>query len=146
MDAGKNMKKLMLIVGISLMAFPALAQVPTTEATVSLADCKRVVKHKPRADVAYKAGVDVRGKSVVAAQGTGESPGQFKLPEKISIDFGLDLAGKYGVSGTGEQTATTSLFKVEYDLAMGGLTINGKPMSKADSRAIAKACDLILNK
>lgn len=140
------MKYLVMILSIVLLNSPALAQESKSKISVSLKDCKRLVKHKPRADVAYKAGVDVRGKSVVAAHGPGADLGAFKLPEKITIDFGLDLAGKYGISGAGEHTATTDLFPVVYDLGMGGLTVNGKRLTSDDSRAIEKACESILNK
>jgi len=143
------MKKTLIILSAVLLSVPAFgedAAAPITKASVSLEDCKRVVKHTPRADVAYKPGVDVHGNPVVGAHGPGEDPSQFPLPDKINIDFGFDLAGKYGISGTGDQTATTDLFKVEYDLGMGGLTVNGKRMNKDDSRAISKACKMMMEK
>ncbi|PHS78162.1 MAG: hypothetical protein COB59_08535 [Rhodospirillaceae bacterium] len=140
------MKYLLISLSLLLLNAPALAQEAVSKVLVSLKDCQRLVKHKPRADVAYKAGVDVRGKSVVAAHGPGKDPGAFKLPDKITIDFGLDLKGKYGISGAGEHTATTTLFPVVYDLGMGGLTVNGKRLTTDDSQAIEKACESILNK
>jgi len=146
------MKKTVLIITTILAGVPALAQdmtpekprLPVTEVSVSLEDCQRLVKHTPSADVAYKPGVDVNGKSVVPAHGDGPAPLEIALPKKIVIDFGIDLAGKYGIIGTGEQTATASLFPIEYDLGMGALTVNGKPLQRDDSRAIAKACKLML--
>ena len=137
------MKKIIIVLNALLLVSPALAQ---EKVELSVKDCKRLIKHKPSADVAYKPGVDVHGKSVVGAHGPGKDPNAFELPKTITIDFGLDLAGKYGIKGTGEHTATTTLFPVVYDLALGALTVNGKPLAKDDSRAIAKACEQILNK
>jgi hypothetical protein len=146
------MKKSVLILSILLWGVPAFAQdmapskptKPVSEVSVRREDCQRLVKHTASADVAYTPGVDVNGKSVVPAHGDGPAPLEIELPKKIVIDFGIDLAGKYGILGTGEQTATTTIFPIEYDLGMNALTINGKPLSSDDSRAIAKACKLLL--
>lgn len=125
---------------------PGAASPPTpvlSEASISLDDCKRITKHSPRPDVAYQPGVDVRGKPVVGADLQPEL-GQIKLPDEIVIDFGLDFAGRYGFEGTGLQTATAGILTINYDLALGGLTVNGKPLIASDSRAVAKACAMML--
>ena len=136
------MKTVATLVSVLLYALPALAQ-DAPKTTVTQADCKRIVKHTPRADVAYQSGVDVRGNAVVGAD-LKRPEGAFKIPDQITIDFGLDFAGRYGFDGTGTQDATASLFLITYDLAMGALTVNGQPLNKADSAAVAKSCAAML--
>jgi len=145
------MKKYVLLLSTVLCAAPALAQdkmvnpvAPVTEVSVTAEDCKRLVKHKPSADVAFQPGIDADGNPVIPAHGPGKDPGQIALPKTIVIDFGIDLAGKYGISGAGLQTATSKILTIEYDLGLGGLTVNGRPLGKDDSRAISKACKMLL--
>lgn len=116
------------------------------EVSVSLDDCKRLVAHVPSDDVAFKPGVDVRGKAVTPAEGPadGATLGAIDLPDEIVIDFGYDFAGAYGIPNTGLETATANILTISYDLELGGLAINGKPLTKSDARAVAKACELML--
>lgn len=138
------MKRSVVLLSVALSAFSAVAAEPQApQVTVSAEDCKRVIKHTPRADVTYQPGVDVRGKSVVPAGTANDSP--FKVPDKIVMDFGLDFAGSYGISGAGATTATSDLFAITYDIAQGGLTVNGQPLSKGDAQAVARACKQMLD-
>ena len=134
---------------IAMISVPALAQqegepdVETvTHMSVSLKDCQRLVKHQARGDVAYKAGVDVRGKAVAPADI--QPLGAIKVPDEIVIDFGLDLAGRYGFGAAALFDATAGIATIQYDLASGGLTFNGKPLLDEDARAIEQACKLRL--
>lgn len=131
------------LLSVSLCAFSATAQ-DAPPVTVSTEDCRRIVKHTPRADVTYKPGVDVYGNPVVPADVATVTP--FKVPDIITMDLGFDFAGRYGVSGAGDVTSTTDLFTVTYDIGQGALTVNGQPLSKADSKAIALACEKSLHK
>jgi len=148
------MKQVYLALMMSLMAAPAFAQnaseqageqageVVVTHASVSLDDCRRLVKHMPSADVAYKPGVDVHGKAVKPAD---DRPlGAIEVPQEIVIDFGIDLAGRYGFGAAGLFDATAGIATIKYDIGSGGLTVNGKPLSDADSQAIEAACALRL--
>ena len=153
------MKTAFLLCGacvVAMCAYPAFAQeapkvdVPKdapSAAAVSLEDCKRLLKRQvertPSDDVAFKPGVDVHGKAVAPAN-AGQILGEIALPDKIVIDFGMDFAGRYGISGAGLHTATADVLAIEYDLALGGLKVNGKPLTQDDSRAVAKACALML--
>jgi len=130
-----------------LCAFSAVAEdappPPVSEASVSLQDCQRLTHHVAQPDVAYEAGYDVRGNPVTPADL--EPPlGQIKLPDEIVIDFGVDLAGRYGISGAGLFTATAGILTINYDVALGGLTVNGQPNNPADSQAVAKAGAMML--
>lgn len=133
--------KFIFILAVALFfTLVALAQdVKISEASVSVADCKRIVKN----DVTYKHGVDVHGKPVVGADVSTDSAA-LKLPDEIVIDFGFDLAGRYGFEGVGLHTATAGILTIQYDLALGGLTVNGKRLNKTDSRAATKACTMVL--
>ena len=145
------MKIFLSLCVIALYAPLAFAQeiskdVPNA-ASVSLEDCKRLLKRQveymPSDDVAYKPGVDVHGNAVAPAN-AGPTLNEIAMPDKIVIDFGMDFAGRYGISGAGLHTATADIFTIQYDLALGGLTVNGKPLSQDDSRAVSKACAAML--
>lgn len=117
------------------------------EVSISLEDCRRLVAHVPGADVAYQPGVDVDSNPVVPAEGPGseQTLGKIKVPDEIVIDFGFDFAGAYGIPNTGLETATANILTITYDLAMGALTVNGKPLKRGDARAVARACEMMLS-
>jgi len=148
------MKRILTATLIGMLSLPALAQEgaqrddkTVTHMSVSLDDCKRLTRHTARDDVAYKAGVDVHGKAVVPAdlQPSDVLPlGAIKVPDEIVIDFGLDLAGRYGFGAATLFDATAGIAIIEYDLASGGLTFNGKPLLSEDALAIERACKLRL--
>jgi len=132
------MNRLIAVCTVSLFALTALsgvAQSADPQAKVSKRDCQRLVKHTARADVNYKAGVDVRGKKVKSAD---LNRSTIDVPKEISIDLGMDFAGKYGI-GSGYD-ATPTVGTIKYDLASGGLTFNGKPLDDGDARAVERAC------
>jgi len=141
-----------LIVMFAMLSFPTLAQdgaqedeKKVTHMSVSLEDCRRLTRHQARDDVAYKAGVDVRGKAVAPADLPSREAlplGAIKVPDEIVIDFGLDLAGRYGFGAAALFDATAGIATIEYDLGTGGLTFNGKPLLDEDARAIERACKL----
>lgn len=140
------MKKILSLSCALLCAAPAFVtpafadEHVVTQASVSLEDCQRLDAERARADVSYKPGVDVRGKPVAPAE-LEPTLGAIKLPDEIVIDFGLDLAGRYNIDGSGLYTATAGIMTIHFDLAAGGLTINGKPLTKEDQDTIAKAAE-----
>jgi len=138
------MKRSVALLCVALSAFGAQAVEPEApQVTVSAEDCKRLLKHIPDADVAYKPGVDVHGKAVVPAETATDTP--FKVPDEIVMDFSLDFAGSYGISGAGGAAAQADLFKIKYDIAQGVMTVNGQPLSKSDAQAVARACKQMLD-
>ena len=147
------MKRILTASIIAVLAFPVVAQdAPSagdetvTHMSVSIDDCKRLTRHTARDDVAYKAGVDVHGKAVAPAdlQSSLLPLGAIKAPDEIVIDFGLDLAGRYGFGAAALFDATAGIATIQFDLASGGLTFNGKPLLSADALAIERACKLRL--
>jgi len=142
------MMRILALLIIAFSALPALAQQDAkivTQMSVSLDDCKRLVRHQARDDVTYKPGVDVRGKAVKSAD-LQPRLGAITPPDEIVIDFGLDLAGRYGIPAAGLYDATAGIGTIQYDMMTGGLTFNGKPLLKDDSRAVARACKLLIEK
>jgi hypothetical protein len=108
----------------------------TTKLVVSKKDCERIVKHKSRADVEYKGGVDVRGKKVKSADVDGGNP--IKMPSEITIDIGFDLADKFGLGSGG---------KYEGKGKVGKVTVKGDKvywedqlLGQNEENAIAEAC------
>ncbi len=121
-------KACMVALLAALIAPPAAAGQPVQ---ISAKDCKRLVKHNPAPDVAYKAGVDVRGKKVAGADLGGSSP--LKMPNVITFDMTKDLSGKGGSS-------ETSVGKVKFDIMSGKLTYNGQPVGSGAEAELARKC------
>lgn len=144
-----DMKYVLTASIVALMAFPVSAQQEpektvksVTHMSVNLEDCRRLVKYQAPPDVNYKPGVDVRGKAVTPA----DLPtfGAISAPDEIVIDFGLDLAGRYGFGAATLFDATAGIATIEYDLESGALTFNGKPLLNEDERAVEAACKMLL--
>ena len=110
------------------------------EIKIAPEDCRRLVQHRPDADVTYKPGVDVRGNPVAPA----DLPGQARLtaPNEITIDLTVDVLRRYGVPSDsplaprGEAAVGT----IVYDIAAGRMTYNGQPLSDPEQDALAAAC------
>lgn len=128
-------------------AWAAEKATPLTHMSISLADCKKLTQDRMRNDVTFKPGVDVNGRHVVPAAGdfaTGDfATGILKAPDEIVIDFGLDLAGRYGIVGSGFYKVTAGILTVHFDPDTGKLTFNGKPLLRADAQAVTKACETL---
>ena len=87
-----------------LLAGPAAAQTPpgaaseapppAAKARITKRDCRRVLRHQPSGDVAYKPGVDARGKAVAPA----DLSGGFKmvLPDVFEFNVTKDLTAYLG--------------------------------------------------
>lgn len=81
-----------LAVGAAIWAGPAGAG----KVVVSTRDCARLVtEHTPAPDVAYRPGVDARGRKVVPADLNGGYP-QIKAPREIEFDVRVDLRNFLG--------------------------------------------------
>ena len=113
--------------------------VPTTavgqETVVSKRECQRLIRHSPSGDVAYKPGIDVRGRKVKPADPHGGSP--IKLPKAIEIPITIDFAERYGFDGKGV-TAESTLGKVT--VKAGQAYWNGEPLNPNDQARIERAC------
>ena len=104
---------------------------------VSEADCRLLVRHAPAADVAYKPGVDVRGRPVAPADA---SPcGQVATPQQVAIDLSLALRNvSRPVGRLGD--AEVQLGQITVDLATNQLALNGQPISDPELSQLVAAC------
>jgi len=103
---------------------------------VSRKDCKRLLRHEPRADVEYKPGVDVRGKPVAPADVPG-SPA-IKLLKTINIPIGIDLEKKYGLGAGGQYTGEATIGTIS--VRKGRVYWNNQLLGDAEQARIARAC------
>lgn len=128
-----------LILLLSLAA-PALAQAPaTTKVQVTAADCRRLfTEHRAAPDVAYKPGVDVRGRPVVGAD-LNPAP-QIKVPDTVAMDIAIDVS-RYGVPVNSPlYQPNIKLGEVRMDLASGKVLYNGEPLGNPEIEALREAC------
>lgn len=101
---------------------------------------KIVIDHKPRDDVAYKPGVDVKGNPVVGADLYGTNP--IKVPDHIQIPLHLDLFKYFNLHA---HPGNVYLDKAEVgtvDLYLqdNAVYYNGQPLQNDVAVAIKKAC------
>jgi hypothetical protein len=118
--------------------------------TVTADSCRRVTAHVPAPDVAYKPGVDVRGRAVAPADLGGGYPDL--MPEQITINLGVDLADRLGRARAkaAKQPATAAnrpTLPYEGKVPLGTVTLKGnqlywndQPLAPQDEAALAAAC------
>lgn len=135
----KRFAWVLAIAGLTMTPFAVLAQ-DGKEVTVSSKDCRRLVRHYPDADVAYKPGVDVRGNPVASADLAGS---RLKvLPDKLTIPITADLLNGFGIADDSPFAleGETRIGTVEYDINKGTMTYNGQPLGDPEQQALAAAC------
>lgn len=105
--------------------------------TVRHADCLKLVKHVPSADVAYQPGVDVRGRPVVPADvqgGLSVTP-----PQDFTIDITVRLDKRFGIP------ATADLYQPEANIGVvtikgGKAYFNDQPLATESINELAEIC------
>jgi hypothetical protein len=138
-----------------LLMAPVAARAAET-VPLPVADCQRLVRHHPRADVEYKAGVDVHGKAVVPADLGGGY--QMKLPETVDIQIGIDLADRLALrdarkgqgnngQNPGGQGVQRKVMPFSGTAPLGKLSVKGndlywndEPLAPQDEALLASAC------
>lgn len=123
---------------VLIPAEPAMA----SKVRVSERICRKIAKQLPADGGAYRAGVDVRGKKVVAADLGGTAP--LKLPKDITFDYGIDMDKKYGLGSSGASTGESTIGKVT--VRGGRVYWNGEPMDGGDRDAVAAECARVYGK
>jgi hypothetical protein len=105
-------------------------------------DCRRLVQHRPDPDVAYKPGVDVRGKPVKPA----DLPGGLNLEPADDVEFEISFNPLRG--GTGGRFGSTELYvgRVKVDLKSGAVTFNDIPLTDPEQAELAAKCREILRR
>lgn len=101
---------------------------------------KIVIEHKPRDDVAYKPGVDVKGNPVVGADLYGTNT--IKIPDHIQIPLNLDLIQYFGIMpGLGNNYLDKAeVGNVDLYLRDNTVYYNGQPLQNDVAVAIKRAC------
>ena len=117
-----------------VVALPASAA--TKSVTVSKAECRKIVRHSPSADVAYRPGVDVRGRRVAPADLGGGTT--IAVPEEIEIPIDVDLSDTIGAAAGGLSDPRAKLGKVVYK--NGRAWYNGKPLETGANAEVVEAC------
>jgi hypothetical protein len=104
-------------------------------------DCRTLVQHRPAPDVAYQPGTDVHGKYVAPADlpGSGYAAG---LPDKVQFNVVVNPLAYGQTQGASGKYANTTLpvAHVEVDLKTGEASLNGKPLTGVQDRALLDAC------
>lgn len=107
--------------------------------TLTRADCSRLVKHVPAADVDFQPGVDVHGNPVAPADLDGGY--QVALPETVRIPITVLLQERFGIP------ENSVLYKGEAEIGVAEVsldgervTFNGQELTSAEARALSAAC------
>ena len=104
--------------------------------------CRALIAHEPDDSVAFRPGVDVRGKPVVSAN----------LPQEKSIldalstsyEFSIRLNPLVGDSGNRFSETSLDLGKIRFDRETGAGSYNGTLIQGLGRRLIVQECDNIL--
>jgi len=110
--------------------------------TVSQADCLKLTKHVPSADVAYKPGVDVRGRAVAPAEiGDGHSGDGHSImpPKNFTVDITVRLDKRFNIPVTPDlyqPEANIGTITIEGDKAY----FNGQPLATESINELAEIC------
>lgn len=119
--------------------------VPVSGHTVHIAkaDCSRLVEHRATPDVAFRPGVDVRGKKVAPAGGSAAPAYTNLVPEIIEFSIALNPlrggAARFGETALGVGT-------IHFDMKTRRATLNGQNLSRGDSQKLARKCREILRR
>ena len=116
-----------------------------TQVVVKASDCRWLVRHRPAADVAYKPGVDVRGRRVAPADLEGGS--RIEIPRELTIRLEIPLV----LLGEESRLRTLSLAeldagRVTVDRVSGRVSYNGQPLVDPAREKLAAACREVMQR
>ena len=130
-----------LAAALMLLAGPGRAE--SQVVTLTKEDCRRLNVHVPDPGVAYRPGVDARGRPVAPAD-LGGTPA-LSLPETVTIEIEVDLQERFGIP------ADPGLFKGDAQLGTvtvdrdGRARFNGQPLQDEAQYELARRCQEILS-
>jgi hypothetical protein len=122
-----------------VLTLPASAAAGTL--TMSKSECRKLVRHQPSADVAYRPGVDVRGRRVAPAN-LGGGP-TIAVPDEIEIPITAEIDKTIGAAASGLYKPEASIGKVTYK--NGRAWFNGQPLETGANAEVVAACQKKLN-
>ena len=115
---------------------------------ISEEDCSRLVRHVPSADVAYRPGMDVRGRPVAPADLGAEDPAgprALVLPQAVLIPIEVELFERFGIPPGGASFKADALIgEVTVDLESGQALFNGQPLQSEAEAELAVRCQRIM--
>jgi hypothetical protein len=118
---------------------PAKAQQPAQDtapkARITKRDCKRLIRHRARADVAYKPGVDVRGNPVVPADASGRFT--IPLPDVFEFHVTKDLTTYLGADEDQLAADKATAIAAEKTVAATKAAVTSAELSLAGAQSIA---------
>jgi hypothetical protein len=106
---------------------PALAQ------TIAERDCRRLERHVPAPDVAFRPGTDVRGRQVAPAD---LAPAPAIVPERLPVFLGVDLRRRLGLPPGMIADLPLGVIEIEN----GTVLFNGRPLAPDAAASLAAAC------
>jgi len=131
------MRHFIVLFFLALIACPAQAG----EGRLDPLFCQALVRHHPNADVAYRAGVDVKGRAVVPADLEGSSA--LTLPEELSLPLTVDIRTYLGIAAADVPFITKDCCEIEpVRLILRGdqVLFNGKALTKTQQDKIVELC------
>ncbi len=119
------------------------APVAASETVIRIprADCTRLVEHRSAPDVAYKPGVDVRGKKVAPADLPGSSA-MIKAPKQVEIAISFNPLR--GAAGSRLDSSELIVGTVQFNLETGVATFNGQPLTDPEQDELARKCQRVV--
>lgn len=123
------------ILPLAFAAAVAAAPVLAQTVVVDSAACRALANHQPAPDVAYRPGVDVRGRPVVGAD---LNPSPPVLPPTLTFDLNADLA-PFLPSGSRLSLPQMGVGRVTLG-PDGKVLFNGQQVGQGDGAALAAAC------
>lgn len=117
----------------TLLLAAALGTAPTAAQTIAERDCRRLERHVPAPDVAYRPGVDVRGRPVAPAD---LAPAPAIVPERLAIHLGVDLQRRLGLPDDLIADLPLGVVEIENERVL----FNGRPLAPDATAALAAAC------
>lgn len=138
----RTITALALAVSAALSMAAAAGDEPADTLVIGARDCRRlVIAHLPAADVAYRPGVDVRGRPVVPADLGGGV--HIRPPDPVVIDIVIPLFTFLGPH-TPPLTEDAGVYAGSVVLEGGRLYFDGQPLDDPVTAAIAAQCRHVL--
>lgn len=105
------------------------------KARITKRDCKRLIRHQARADVAYKPGVDVRGNRVVPADASGGFT--IPLPDVFEFNVTKDLTTYLGDDEDKLAADKAAAIAAEKTVAATNAAVTSAELSLAGAQTVA---------
>ncbi len=124
-----------LVAIVLLVALPGPAAAGTY--TISKAECRKLVRYQPSADVAFRPGAGVGGRRVAPADLGGGT--NIAVPQEIEIPITVELEKTIGAAPSGLYKPEATIGKVVYK--NGRAWFNGQPLETEANAEVIAACE-----